>query len=498
MCHERRSDTPEARLETGATESALTERDGWILQLILITALAAVLRIYALGKISIWYDEGGTLLLIKHIDTSLRFFSDEVTVEMPLFPIIVCFWKNAFETISGFQPGSVAYDYWLRLPPCIISIASVPLIFFTTNTIVKDKRTGLLTAFLFAISPFQIYYAQELRAFSLHVFLLTASLYFMLKALETDRRQHWVAMVLFMTLCIYNHSSSMWVLATMNLFYLLTIKSNYKHIYKWFFSQCSVGILCILPLRTAYIVGQYMGNATHSFYPDLPLKTPLLTYKAFFAGYSPSIYAYKGLCVLVAILLLVGSYKLLKKRYALLLLLILAVLPVIIEFVLWRARTNNLWYWHRHLIFSSIPCYILAAYGIRKLPYKTASIIAIALMTVFTIPCLADHYAQRLHPIELHWRGARYKVDSRSAANHIKQDLKHDDIIMHTSSVSMAPFKSLYLEHSQCPQPIVCFTEQDRLDSLLTFPHRKMWEYYDIFPIRINPLLQQNNALLGG
>ena len=54
----------------------------------------------------------------------------------------------------------------LRLPSAVFGVLTIPLVYALGRTI-RDHRLGIVAALLFAISPFQVWYSQEARGYSL-------------------------------------------------------------------------------------------------------------------------------------------------------------------------------------------------------------------------------------------------------------------------------------------------------------------------------------------
>ena len=84
----------------------------------------------------------------------------------------------------------------LRLLPAFFGVLGVALTFFVGRLILKDDRSALFGAFLFAISPFQVFYAQELRAYTLLAALCLIALIFLWKSLYENRWWHWAGLAL--------------------------------------------------------------------------------------------------------------------------------------------------------------------------------------------------------------------------------------------------------------------------------------------------------------
>ncbi len=159
--------------------------------LILIILSAFALRLYRLGYQSIWYDEGVSLhLAMKDLGgLTLHTAGD---IHPPLYYYLLHFWIGA----AGHSEFSAAY---LSLIFGVLLIA----LSYRLADYLYGSRIGLLAAFLVTISPFNLWYSQEIRMYTLGAFLGLISLYCLMrltgmKGRERDggRRWYWLGYVL--------------------------------------------------------------------------------------------------------------------------------------------------------------------------------------------------------------------------------------------------------------------------------------------------------------
>ena len=141
-----------------------------VMSLLLLVFLAAfALRLYRLGYQSLWYDEAVSI----HLATKdLRGLTQHTAgdIHPPLYYYLLHFWVRAV----GSSEFSAAF---LSLVFGMLIIAGC----YRLGTELYDRRIGLLTAFLVAMSPFNLWYAQEIRMYTLGAFLGLVSLYCLIK-----------------------------------------------------------------------------------------------------------------------------------------------------------------------------------------------------------------------------------------------------------------------------------------------------------------------------
>ncbi len=451
-----------------------------MLLLIAIVILGAALRLYGLASHSVWFDEGATIRVSDYADKSLSLLRSDYSNEAPLLPFIVHFWYALVRSVPGVTVGSLSCDYLLRLLPCLLGIVSIPLLFIACRAIVKDSATALMAAFLFAISPFQVYYAQELRSYSLYVTVSIGILFFLVKALEEDRIGYWVGLGACLALSMYSHFASLLNVAVVNLYFVATLKRHKKSAVKWLICQCVVLLVSIPALAMILSTNSFIDQGATDRYPLPDLRSALITFKTFFAGYGSSRLAYRTLSVIAGLLFISGIYKLRKRWNDALLLAGLAIIPIAGNVALWRIK-NFPFYEHRIMIVSAVACYMLVAVGICALKKKALIAAALSLFAGLSVPCLADHYAQRLHPSMFHRMGVRYKIQNREAAHYITERLAEEDFVGHSSQVTLASF-CYYLSRAQT---MLSFTEEERLGIIGFYPNVPLWEHIGFLPVRV-------------
>lgn len=129
----------------GLSDSSLRP---WI-PIILILVLSTVLCLYQIGTESLWIDENFSIIDAEKLELGTR----------PLYFLLLRFWM-----IFGTS------DAWLRLLSVPFSLGSVFLIYLL-GLKVASRSVGLVAAFVMAVSPLFLNYAQEIRMYSLSTFL---------------------------------------------------------------------------------------------------------------------------------------------------------------------------------------------------------------------------------------------------------------------------------------------------------------------------------------
>jgi|GEM_PF-1208776 len=146
---------------------------------ILVAALG--LRLANLGGKSLWLDEAYSVIQSQRPEVAVMGWADKV--HPPFHFMLLHYWMDIFGTAEAV----------VRLPSVIASVLNVLLLFWLAYRLL-GPRAALLAAGLLALSPLDIWYAQEAR---MYIFVTTAAL---LMALGLERDDWWGGLLLFLGL----------------------------------------------------------------------------------------------------------------------------------------------------------------------------------------------------------------------------------------------------------------------------------------------------------
>ena len=164
---------------TGATKA----RTRYRLVLGALVLLALALRLARLRFQPLWWDEGWSLYFAT-TDVGTMLELTAVDIHPPFYYLLLHLWTRLF----GPGVGSV------RLLSILIGTATVPLLYLAGKRLLDprvplrspvgkrllDRRGPLMAVGLLALSPFHIYYSQEVRMYGLVTLLGLAATYFAL------------------------------------------------------------------------------------------------------------------------------------------------------------------------------------------------------------------------------------------------------------------------------------------------------------------------------
>lgn len=210
---------------------------------IAIVGLATLLRVAYLDRPSLFYDEVIVMKLVSRPDPRalLRLLREIDATRAPLHPLLLQGWVALFGVTSmSARAFSVA-----------CGILTVPLV-ARIGRRAFDARTGLWAAFLFAISPMQVRYAQEVRMYALLVLVTCAAWDLLLSFRESAPPGKQVAYLACLIALGYTHPLGLFMTAALGLAYVADRPRSRLSIGHWLAIQGIAG-LAIAPWAIHYV-----------------------------------------------------------------------------------------------------------------------------------------------------------------------------------------------------------------------------------------------------
>ena len=142
--------------------------------IILVSLLAFLLRIYRAQDQSVWGDELYSVMYANMgLADIIRFNLRALDPQAPLFYLLLKLWV----TVAGQT------ELALRMPSILGGVVLVPAVYVLGRYLVGGLA-GLLAAVILAVNPFHVWYAQEVRTYSITVLLTTLSTLLFLRVLR--------------------------------------------------------------------------------------------------------------------------------------------------------------------------------------------------------------------------------------------------------------------------------------------------------------------------
>jgi uncharacterized membrane protein len=431
--------------------------------LILIAALAIALRFYDVTYQSLWGDEAFSIYAAKCVDmhfmtaslvdaTHRKFFNQDKTPRdlftacirnegaPPAYYVALAIWIRAF--------GSSDFD--VRSLSVLLGALSVPALFLLGLRLFKRPGTALIAALFIAVSPLNIYFSQEVRAYILANLLALLSCWLFLRAVaEGSRSGAWAAYGLAsLTLCYSFYFAALVLLA--HFIYLLIHER--RMLRPWFVTMAVVGLLflpwCLIGLRTQlYVTSAYAPPGPAStrallltsaeqvrYILDSLILGPL--YSRVIIGDNAKLVIELGLLLLLT----VGGIRLWRageRRTVTFSLLILFVpLAIISGYGLLK---GTLWYMKpRYHMWEASGIFLLAAASVTTFRRTEVRATIICAFCTFSLLAAPYHFYPQLY------NSGHAKPDFRAAAETITRGQERGDIIIVNIAGHMIPFNIYY------------------------------------------------------
>ena len=404
-------------------------KKAYVYLLISILSIGIGLRLYKLGNGSLWFDE--SLPLISTGDALKILLSGKFYYPIAYASLVHYYW-----TIVGNS------EFMLRLSSAIFGAASIIALYFLAK-LLFNKKAGLFSAFILSISPFHIYYSQELRMYSLISLLSLVSAYCLIKSIRVNKNIYWSGYALFNIINIYVHPMAIFILISEMLFFLLYI-GKYRHlITRWAVSHLVISIFLIpwivsmfSGLRLVIARDNWFFESTLSWIPTINAKNLFYTFKNFSAGYNAAKEIYLIAMALFFILFCIGIAKSSRRKEGLALSLLCLFIPIFSAALISKFRPC---YLDRYFIPSSLFYCLIIGNGLSELK-KRYAFTAVACIAFLSICALKNFYADYLPGTFIEHIGVQAKNDDRGAAKYVAENFKKEDAIFHTCRNTVPSF----------------------------------------------------------
>jgi hypothetical protein len=185
----------------------------FVVAMVGVLLLAFAMRLHDLGLPSMWADEMFSLERAK-LDSWREIYP--ILLDRNHAPLY-----DAFILHNWLRVGLDVFI--LRFPSVILSLATVAVTFALARNLFSPS-VGLVSAFVLALSPLGIRYAQEMRMYSLVALFVVLTLHFLARAVEPGANRKYGILLLFAisaALALYTHYYAFLALAAVLAFALI-------------------------------------------------------------------------------------------------------------------------------------------------------------------------------------------------------------------------------------------------------------------------------------
>jgi mannosyltransferase len=346
-----------------------------------IIVLGFGLRLFRLDSQSFWYDEAYSAEVSEKAPSRI-FAGDFGHNHPPFHDLALHYW--------GYIGRS---DFVLRLLSAVAGTLGIAAI-YTLGRCLLDHRVGLLAAGLTAILPYQVFYSQEARMYSMLFLATTLLLIAYLQAVLHNSRRWWLAYTVCAIWGMYVQYWIGFVVLALHLHLLLNAHS------RRLWPKLVLADFCTalaFSLWLPVFVARAQTIVTVGFWPEKPglarlLSAPLGFTLSTFSGERVVPFAFAAILFLFIVTHLQAVRQLARTRRdadSLTLLLSAYWCPMLVTFLISQWRSV---YLERSLIVATPPLYVFLAWGAARTRERWANLALLLLVALLAVNGLANWY----------------------------------------------------------------------------------------------------------
>lgn len=368
----------------------------------LILAAGFLLRIYKLSSQSIWLDEAYS---IYHSRQNFLHVINLKDLSPPLYYVLLHFWIK----LTGTSVFSI------RLLSVFFGTASV-FIIYLSGAHIFNRRVGIYSALLAAVSPLHIYFSQEARTYSLFFALTLLSMYFYSKLNKAASKWIIAGYLISTALLIYSHLYALLIVLVQNLHHLIVNRFRLsKEVKAWALLQLIVLIFYIPRLI------QLPGIISDNYHSWIARPSFLQLTYIMYNLFSGAVFSFYGLALMLICSLLVLRYKFGRDPFFPLWILI----PILVPFTYSLLFTPV--FIPKYIYFVSLPLYIIASRSLFEMKAEIRPVLISALILLSIAALLVQQNKTTKDP----WN---------KAAEFIQASGQKEDKVIIMASYEILPF----------------------------------------------------------
>lgn len=396
-----------------------------------VVSAGFVLRVFELGRQSMWIDEAGDLNFARYpLGDLLTEMVRHHEVHPPLYTVLLHFWSNFGQS-----------EAWVRLPSAVAGAITVALTYWLAREVGADRKTGVLAAALLAFSSYGIFLSREVKDYPLALVFGVAATAYMARMLRKPGALIATGYALSCVLGFYtNYFMALLCPAHLLAALMARIRDRDRALPRsfWKFGAMSCGLIFLGVAPWTSFLKSQAGFQDQSLFHRPELKDVALIVLSLLYGTTWRLpggvfHTTSAVVLLLIPLTLATAGARALGRGPGWLLGFCSSLPTLILFIVATTTSHHL-FWHRYLSFSLPPVLVLMACGIRTLRPRSlgwgfgAAVVAMNCATLFNLYFHPGYASQN-------WRGI---------AAYIHEHARADDLIVAVPSMMILPIRYYY------------------------------------------------------
>lgn len=389
----------------------------------ILLSLGIFLRLYHMGYYDLWYDEAYSVMRATNI---VRYISRiDSYMQAPLYYVLL----HLIIRVFGNS------EFVLRMPSALASILAIFILYRFIKSYYSTKL-ALIAVLLCAFSPFQLWYAQEARVYSIAfcMSLVLIGLYTSLHRKEGRCISDFLLLFFASVLALACHYFFIFVIIPMWACYIHTTKADKKIFFLYAIPGILIGTFPVYPIFMRQII-----IVKDSFWLTPPGFTDFLyaISNSVFGYTVPVFYSLVGFFIISLLVIHWLIYA--PKDIIYILNFFCGICPIIMLFLLSQYIPVFL---PRALIVFVPFIIIIMAQSIFLIPWRFVKITSLIILCIFFSRGIVDFYAMKM-PFDVKYhRGVLPKKQFRpiSAAIQSKVEDSNNAVILHTVNNVFPPF----------------------------------------------------------
>lgn len=425
---------------------------------IVILACALFLRLNSIYKYDLWFDELGTndftYSQIKNIAGEEHISNiSGVLNKIKNDPHSPLYYVTVYYCSYLLGEGKV-----IRLVSVLFSILSLIIFYFICQHYF-NKTVGILALLLMSLNPFHIWYAQEMRGYSMAVFLSLLTLFMCIKAVKVNALRFWIFFIIAGILTVFtSYFSSLLIIGSG----CILFDSKTKHIFRKWLASVAI-IFSALYVLSSLLIFQ-LAFVKNNFWLTAPnINQIFFSWNVFNLGYTASFNNYAlGGCVFT-ILCLIGLFANSNNRKAIILAVIFFFVFPLLS-ILTMSYVIMPIYINRQLIIFTPIIYILIANGLESIPIKRIKLTIFSIVVLLLNLSLLNYYNGKIYSdgkSTYLLGGVTPKTNYNDALKFLAGHYRNGDLIATTDLQSYEYFRSIQFNEinktSKIPESALVF-----------------------------------------
>jgi mannosyltransferase len=417
------------------------QQPSWRTLVFLVLPLSLILRVPKLQSRPIWYDEAFSIFLSRQ---SLREIVAGTAADTmpPLYYFLLKGWMFLCNQV-----------WFLRTLSVIFSLGIIVLVYMVTSRWF-NQRAGLWAALFTAVSPLQIYHAQEIRMYALLTLALFAYIIFFMRLWDERGagRASWIniiGLVLSGTAAMYSHNLAIFSIVVPN--FLLVFRREWRFLSRLVVAQMGIGLLWlpwlvfvptqITKIQTAFWTPQpglrEILQTIITFHTNLPLPEWFLPIAVFTSLLTMTLVVYE-------------IVKVTKGNQVIHSLLLFTFLPALLLFI--ASYLMRPIFVPRAIMLSSLTYYVLAGRVVSDADNRVFALILCLLIILPALTSLPTQYTFESFP----------RSPFQAAADDLAVITEEGDALVHDNKLSYFP---MHFYQPELPQDFIADTPGSHNDT---------------------------------